>query len=407
MQFNLLYVYYWSLLFIVCVIGCNSHYVELRYIVMQGRYYVTLNLTKTKLQVPVDMALPFSFTTEYHYSTFLPNGFNLTVELNNNNYSAVEINEIINIINPTTNTNNDNDSMCVIKGFKFYLFEKTDIYLKHNDGLAFPYKHRDTSYSLISLLYNQQLIKHKSFAFTPHSKYQGVLYFGNISLPSSTSNNIITIHVDTTQPYWGNNHLHKVTLMYNHSLYTYNIPSNSNNNSYFYFQTAKEHIYIPRIFWNYFLSILNTPISLRDCWLNDVNRETIIMCLDSVIDTFNSISFYIEPTTNNNNNIELTIQFTTLFTCLHGVCQCVLRFSSEINPNNNWIFGTSFLSNFNSIFDYERHAITLQSLSNYYTINYTYTSYNNNIMIILIKYNSVLMCIMCVLLLLIKYLNNK
>ena len=98
MQFNLLYVYYWGLLFNVCCVGWSRQYVELRYIVMQGRYYVTLNLTKTKLQVPVDMALPFSFTTEYHYSTFLPNGFNLTVELNNNNYSAVEINEIINII---------------------------------------------------------------------------------------------------------------------------------------------------------------------------------------------------------------------------------------------------------------------------------------------------------------------
>ena len=288
--------------------------------------------------------------------------------------------------------------MCIVKGFKFYLFEKTDVYLKHNDGLAFPYKHQDSSYSLISLLYNQQLIKHKSFAFTPHSKYQGVLYFGNVSLPSSLTPNTITIQVDTTQPYWGNSHLRKVTLTYKHSLYTYNIPSNSsNNNSYFYFQTAKEHIYIPRIFWNYFISILNAPISLRDCWLNDVNRETVIMCLDSVIDNFNSISFYIE------HNIEITIQFNTLFTCVHGVCHCVLRFSSETNPHNNWMFGTSFMSNFNSIFDYERSVVTLQSLSDYYTIKHRYN--NNEIKIILFKCNSALMCAM-VLLLLIKYLNK-
>ena len=395
MQFNLLFLYYWFLLFKLCHTRCAD--ISLRYVVMQGRYYVTLNLISTKLQVPIDMTLPFSFTTEYHYSTLLPSGYNTTVELKNNHYKAAEINELIRINNSDSS---DSANMCIVKGFKFYLFEKTDVYLIHNDGLAFPYKLKEPSHSLVSLLYDSQFIKHRTFAFTPHSKYQGVLHFGNAThgVPNTT-----VIKVDPTKPYWGNSGLRKVTVTYNHSLYTYNTHPNSNNNiSYFYFQASKEPIYVPQPFWDHLVSMLSTSITRRDCWLNDVNRETLILCFDNATRQFNAISFHIEE------SMDITIQFSTLFTCVHGICQCGLRVSRETNAADHWIFGTSFLSNFLSVFDYDGSVVTLQSLSAHYTIKPAYinNNKNNEIMIILFKCNGVLLTCVMVALLLIKYLNK-
>ena len=257
-----------------------------------------------------------------------------------------------------------------INNITFNIFYYNNLNTQHYplsyQNLPLSYKFYNNSFSLIYSMLNDSMISHALFAIEPIDQRKGYFHMGGVPKESIDNKYKATLTVDQNYDTWGTN-LDYIKI--NSHIFRYN--------RYIKFQANISELYVSIDFLNFLnTSLLKPYFSNKTCRYEDRYYKKYYECQCGVFNSFPSISFMINgtlfefqmknmkdrPERKDNENCTLLLVNT----------------ESEMN-NSQFIFGTFFLQNFISVFDYESSSITFYS-------KFPFSSLSHNI-IVLIQFN--------------------
>ena len=257
-----------------------------------------------------------------------------------------------------------------INNITFNIFYYNNLNTQHYplsyQNLPLSYKFYNNSFSLIYSMLNASMISHALFAIEPIDQRKGYFHMGGVPKESIDNKYKATLTVDQNYDTWGTN-LDYIKI--NSHIFRYK--------RYINFQANISELYVSIDFLNFLNTSLLMPyLSDNRCRYEDRYYKKYYECQCGVFNSFPTISFMINgtlfefqmknmkdrPERKDNENCTLLLVNT----------------ESEMN-NSQFIFGTFFLQNFISVFDYESSSITFYS-------NFPFSSLNYNI-IVLIHFN--------------------
>ena len=212
-------------------------------------------------------------------------------------------------------------------------------------SFGMQYKINNELFSLVHQLKKNNIIDYLSYSFSPkeNNDTSGKLYFG--SLPDRVKDKKYKggCNVDRNQTKWACE-LKRIKI--GDCIY--------DNKEKMNFQSRERSTIVPSSFYN----------EIRDLYLKDFfDREE---CRE--IFTLETFQFFVCNCSvlNYLPSIEFTIDNYIFKTNLKYFINrnkeyCFIDFQTNLEHNNNWVFGTNFLNLFVSTFDYEKHYITFYS----------------------------------------------
>ena len=123
--------------------------VSIPYIVLYGQYQIKLSLGDPVQDVtlPIIQAIPFTWTSEYHFTSPTPLSYKNTIFINEIPYKGELMTETINL------EKEDN-----IEFFNFYMVGDYDVYSNNTNGFSFSYQYQENSFSIIHLFYQNNVL---------------------------------------------------------------------------------------------------------------------------------------------------------------------------------------------------------------------------------------------------------
>ena len=222
------------------------------------------------------------------------------------------------------------------------------------------YKFYNNSFSLIYSMLNDNMISHALFAIEPIDQHKGNFHMGGVPKESIYNKYKATLKVDQNYDAWGTN-LDYITI--NSHTFRYN--------RYINFQANISELYVSIDFLNFLNTSLLMPyFSNKTCRYEDRYYKKFYECQCGVFNSFPSISFMINGTL-----FEFQMKKMKDRPDLKDNENCTLlivNVESEMN-NSQFIFGTLFLKNFISVFDYESSSITFYSKCPFSSLNHNIT----------------------------------
>ena len=311
---------------------CKPSYLSVEYTKIMGSYQfpIYIGTPRQKMLLSMDMTNNYTWISRYFYNS-------------NKSTSVTKINDITKInfgcysfdfseLNDTIWIKNLDNFYSIF--FNFY-FLTSELFSSDNyEGIGTAYKFENENFSFIHQLYNNKIISEKSFGFYPQKPTKGLLYLGNI--PQKELNKKYT---------------YKIKVLPNHKTWNIAIKKINDYQNIFeaYFDSNEDYTKAPISFISYLKEkIFKSFLENQSCKLfNDsLESNTYFYCLCRKIQNFPKFVFYID-------NYAITLNFSQMFVEDEGKCFL------SINPNkeNKWIFGTLFLQNFATEFDYLKNQI--------------------------------------------------
>ena len=328
--------------------------ISIPYIVLYGQYQIKLSLGDPVQDVtlPIIQAIPFTWTSEYHFTSPTPLSYNNTIFINEIPYKGELMTETINL------EKEDN-----IEFFNFYMVGDYDVYSNNTNGFSFSYQYEENSFSIIHLFYQNNVISYLSYGFIPETSHHGTFYFGQIpekKLENFTSK--VSLKVNENYISWGT----EIDAIYygnkNEKKYLF---ENKENNKYGFFESGNEYIRVPDYYWSFLIKNKFRIFIDNSVFFNKKKKEiNYICCKDNNLSHLQKMNFVF-------GNVTFSIPIKNLVDCNYKLCNFEIVYD-EKNINNYWSFGTTFLNNYISEFDYSQRKIKFYSNNNEYIFFYKY-----------------------------------
>lgn len=253
------------------------------------------------------------------------------------------------------------------------LINKTKLELQYyyihnidNNGLSLSYNIDKKEFSLIHLLYSQHYVNKLMYSIIPTNMFQGKFLFGEAPSISTKSNKEISKGECKVMNNKWSCFISGVSINDQHTYYCGNTINETN------FQVKEKETYSSFMFLDYVARSLNhINKQQKRCKVkqNQMKNYYYIECDSHELVFGKNITFNI-------GDYLFTTSISTFFnfdeekpksTLVSSTDKCL-----EITDNKNkncWIFGTNFLLNYISTFDYEKSTITFISRSQLNSIN--------------------------------------
>lgn len=341
-------IFFISLLvnFDVCL--SNERILSVEYIRIMNSFAmgVILGEKHQKSYLEIDMSLDYLWATPYIY-----NNENSTTRIMKTDYILKFRNKEIQcqMIRDQLALPYEDNNDTIIKDFAFFLIPLDETYESDSIGLGLKYNDKIGT-NLVNVLKREKKIDKMTFTFVSENHNYGHLYFGGIPksiIEEKKLNYIAKVKVDESYNTWGFNLSHIIITDKNNSNNIYI------NNEYSYINSKKSQIHVPMNF----ILFLNQTIFKKyyddgSCTYIPFEFKYIFSCNATAADNFPNIAFIID-------NIKFEIQGKNLF--VHSLNQYYFIFRlNEININQ-WTFGSDFLNEHITQFDYENKEITFYS----------------------------------------------
>lgn len=289
---------------------------------------------------------------------------NEVFKANNNSYFM----QYRNIINRDISFQQYNeDKTNIVVNMYYYDYQKSNSSIGTLSGLSLAFKFRNESFSFVHQLYNNSLIEKMMYIFESVDINSGNIYFGGIPQNSLLQ---YSGKCKINSEKWGC-YLDNIYFTNDdNNKYLYLYKTNITNN-YAEFDVGRQCIFVPKDFF-YFIknTFFDKYFQIRKCgfyynfdamYIYCNNKDEIKEAIPEYISfVFENQSFRIHR----DKLFKIKIDNSIIFL----ICNALF-----VEDLDKWIFGSPFLHNFISIFDYSDKSVTLYSNIE---INYFYP-YNN------------------------------
>lgn len=326
----------------------NENILSVEYIRIMNSFSmgVILGEKHQKSYLEIDMSLDYLWVTPYIYNNEISSTRIMKTE-----YELQFRNKEIQcqMIRDQLILPNDNNNNIITKDFTFFLIPHEEVYETDSIGLGLKYDDKMGT-NLVHVLKREKIIDKMTFAFVGESRNYGHLYFGGIPksvIQEKKLYHIAKAKVDESFNTWGFN--------LSHIIFTYKNQSNIIyiNNEYSYINSKKAQVYAPMTFISYFnQTIMKDYFEDGSCTYIPFESKYLFTCKATVAENFPNIAFIVD-------NIKIEISGKDLFDQSLNQFYFIFRIN-EININQ-WMFGSDFLSEYITQFDYENKEITFYS----------------------------------------------
>lgn len=338
------------LIFIISIFSFHFKYVitktvSIPYIVLYGQYQIKLSLGNPAQNVtlPVIQTIPFTWTSDYHFTSPTPLSYKNTIFINKIPYKGELMTETVGL-----------EEEKKIDFFNFYMVGDYTVYSDNKNGFSFSYRYENNSFSIIHMLYQNNLISYLSFGFVPETSQHGTFYFGHIpekKLKNFT--NKVSLKVNENYISWGT----EVDAIYfgnkNEKNYFF---ENKENNKYGFFESGNEYIRVPDYYWSFLIeNVFRKLIDNSVCFILNKKRINYICCKNNNLSHLQKMNFVF-------GNVTFSISVKNLIDCSFKFCNFKIVYDER--NINYWSFGTTFLNNYISEFDYSQKIIQFYSSNN-------------------------------------------
>ena len=315
-----------------------------------GSYYVSLSLDNQKSSIE----LPINLCSQYPIIS--SNSIQIQPGTKSSKLRFPYLNSKVDL--DTVYLNKDNVNILPninLKSYPFYYLKHyTSLYNTNLESLPFAYKFNDESFSLTHQLYKKKLISQLSFSLVNKKKKKKSLVFGK---PPSLSKESAQLNVKSQYNTWGSDlsyiFINRVSYLSKNTYYK--------NNYYSFFDTGISGILVPKDFYDFLMeNVFKKYIESKQCDYSLFSERFYFVCDNNVIDEIPDLIFVFE-----NKGIRIKAKY--LFSKM-GINSDFLITENTV-MNNTFIFGTAFISEFDTIFDYENNKISFFSNTQIEKIN--------------------------------------
>ena len=233
----------------------------------------------------------------------------------------------------------------LITSFLFYIIEFDEIRnLNIEDSFGFGYNMKNDSFSIVHLLYNNNIITRKVFYIRQWNEQSGYVFFGeNDDKEMMKKPYRAFCNVNTQYNTWGCD----VFSIQIDDRYTYYI---SSNESYLYFDSGLREHYFP---YNSFLFLYDIMNKYEPCSIEKYYSTQSIKCPKRLIEQLNSVKMNI-------NGYLIELKLKDIFYCgIYKICRSTINYSDKYK--DSFVFGTSIFSSYMVEFNYDESIIGLYS----------------------------------------------
>ena len=276
---------------------------------------------------------------------------NEVFKANNNSYFL----QYRNIINRDISFQQYNEDTKYIVNMYYYDYQKSSNSLSTLSGLSLAFKCRNDSFSFVHQLYNNSLIEKLMYIFEPVDINSGNIYFGGIPQNSLLQ---YSGKCKINSEKWGC-YLDNIYFTNDSNKHLYLYKTNISNN-YAEFDVGRKCIFAPK---EYFYFVKNTffekHFQSKKCGYYYNYDAMYIYCYnkDEIKEAIPEyISFVFENQSFRIHKDKLFKTHTIDNTIIFLICNALF-----VEDLDKWIFGSAFLHNFISIFDYTNESVTLYS----------------------------------------------
>lgn len=259
---------------------------------------------------------------------------------------------------------NKSSTRHLILNYPFYLTPETQYSMVDLGSFGLAFKFNDNNHSLIHHLYRHKFITRRSFGLYPHAPSNGSLFLGGIDQHLLEGMKSSQCHVNEFDSNWSC----QLTHIYIGNISEINSTSTHLNriysfNEYSYFQSAENHIYCPLDFIPFLIdTAFKDSFNQKLCRYENSSHQY-IECSCNITHTLPQINFVFD-------SISYTIPLQNLFLNGNQNDNCVLGIIHSGWYKNQWVFGTPFLKDFVSLFDYSNRTVTFYSINNFQPFDY-------------------------------------
>lgn len=258
-----------------------------------------------------------------------------TILFNNKNYRAFEYQDILAF---------EKENKTSTISFKF-VSGSNDLSLDAG-GFPFPHIYINNNTSILHVLKSENKIDHLAYSIVFIFKQEGFFYFGGIPSFAIEQKKKGTCKVASNNDKWGCD-LYRVYFSNGNSTY--------NNVCESYFQSKELIVNAPLDFINYMIeNILKPFFDRKECRYSDTDFDIM-----SYIECSNIIKEELPLITFEFSSMTVSLSLDKFFAYYSHYSKLLIQ--NDHTNGNIWIFGSSFLVNFNSLFDYENNLISLYS----------------------------------------------
>ena len=326
------------LLYLVSFIYSNRS-VSIPYELLNGKIFITLRIgtpiQAVSRQLDLTTGLSWIVPMYYHKEKSIT-------------YNSLSNNTIV--LNAPLNAELISDNVILeyeysITSFLFYLIEFDEIRnLNIEDSFGFGYNMKNDSFSIVHLLYNNDIIKRKAFYIRQWNEQSGYVFFGDINdkeLMKKPYRAFCNVNIKYNT--WGCD----VFSIQIDNRYTYYI---SSNESYLYFDSGLREIYFPYNSFRFLYDIMN---KYESCSIEKYYSTQSIKCPKKLIEQLNSVKMNI-------NGYLIELKLKDIFYCgIYKECRSTINYSDSYK--DSFVFGTSIFSSYIVEFNYDESIIGLYS----------------------------------------------
>ena len=318
-----------------------------------GHYYISLSLDKQHAQ----LELPINLCSQYPIIS--SNSFKISPNAQSSQLKFPYLNSKVDLETVYLNKDNVNISPKVnLKSYPYYYLKYyTNNFNTNLESLPFAYKFNDESFSLTHQLYKKKLISRLSFSLVNMNTAQKSLVFGKPPSIIDTKKESANLNVKSQYNTWGSDlsyiFIDRVSYLSKNTYYK--------NKYYSFFDTGISGMLVPTDFYNFLMeNVFKKYIETKQCGNVLFSEQFYFVCDNDVVDKIPDLIFVFE-------NKGLRIKSKYLFSKMGQNSDFLI--SKNTVMENTFILGTSFISEFDTIFDYENNKISFFSNTQIEKIN--------------------------------------
>lgn len=397
-----LVVYY---LCFITFIYCNKNDFVLKNRIIEIPYFsiarifctsVLFGSNNQNITTKINLSLQFTWISKKVFNVSESNSYSFTkkdtIDLLFFKQEADESTDRFILVNKCTNHH--------IMNYPFYLGIESKYTMVNLGSIGLAFKFNDTKYSSIHYLYNNKYISNLSFGLYPHDSSNGILFFGGIHEHLLQGMKTSFCTVDDSKFNWNCRLSHiyigDISLMKSSNA----IDKVASFDGYSYFEASENHIYCPKEYITFLIgTVFKNSFAQKQCRYES-SSDQFIECKCNIINSFPNVNFVFDGKA-------YTIKLEHLFLNRNYTDYCALEIIYSSWYKNQWVFGTPFLRNFVSVFDYNNQTVTFYSENDFISFDYFNLFLKKKLIKVLSLVNSSLLSLSLITILSIFYLSPK
>ncbi len=256
-----------------------------------------------------------------------------------------------------------------VQKMKFvYIRNKTSMF-KDSYSLAYKHRNNDIAYSLVHQLKKIGYIDKAAFAFVNHPHNNKEIMYGGIAEIDTINKYKASFDIEANMTHWG---CKLSKMFYKIEGSDKEIDIDIGRGNIMRLESEKGSIWAPKkIIEQIRDSFMKDFINNKTCFYNDLTNMAFIACNCKYQKQFSiNINFVFD------DHILYTINKDNFLEDYLGTCFLSIEYSKEYNDSEDqWIFGTILLNQFNTLFDYDSNRVTFYSDT---PIEYHMRNFNSN-----------------------------